>query len=156
RDVVLRSELALDREGNFLALRVSADVGIGCYLSGRSMGLLNNIGGIAGVYRTPQIVAEVRGVFTNTTPTAPYRGAGRPEATYAAGRLIAVAARELGLSPFELRRRNLIPAEAMPFKTGFTFTYDCGDFAANMREAARLADFEGFPARREEAARRGR
>jgi carbon-monoxide dehydrogenase large subunit len=156
RDVRFHAELALDKEHNFTAFRLQGDIGIGCYLSGRSSGLLNNIGGIAGVYRTKLISAELRAVFTNTAPTAPYRGAGRPEATYAIERLIDVAARELGLEPFELRRRNLIPTEAMPFKTGFTFTYDCGDFPANMREAARLADFAGFAARREEAKRRGR
>jgi carbon-monoxide dehydrogenase large subunit len=111
---------------------------------------------VAGVYRTPVIAAEVCGVFTNMIPTAPYRGAGRPDATYLIERLIDVAARETGVDPVELRRRNLIPAEAMPFKTGLIFEYDCGDFRANMDAAASRADVAGFPARRAEAAKRGR
>jgi aerobic carbon-monoxide dehydrogenase large subunit len=156
RDIAITAELALDRDGRFMALRVRQNVNIGAYLSGRSLAPINNIGGIAGVYRTPAILAEIYGVFTNTAVTAPYRGAGRPEATYTIERLIDAAAAELGIAPFELRRRNLVPAEAMPFKTALTFTYDCGDFAANMGAAARLADLEGFPARREAAARRGR
>ena len=92
----------------------------------------------------PFIAAEVCGVLTHTVPTAAYRGAGRPEATYAIERLIDVAARELGISPYELRRRNLIPPEAMPYKTALTFTYDCGEFEGNMQEAAALADFDIF------------
>jgi carbon-monoxide dehydrogenase large subunit len=156
RDVRIKAALALDAEGTFLALDVHYDVNIGAYLSGRSMGPITNVGGVAGVYRTPLIAATVRGVFTNTVPTAPYRGAGRPDATYAIERLIDVAAREAGIDPIALRRRNLIPAEAMPYQTGLIFRYDCGDFRANMDEAARLADVAGFPARREAAASRGR
>ena len=94
------------------------------------------MGGVAGVYTTPAIHVETTGVFTNTTPTGPYRGAGRPEATYAIERVIDVAARELGIDPLELRRRNLIPPVAMPFKTGLVFTYDCGDFARIMDAGA--------------------
>ena len=94
--------------------------------------------------------------MTHTVPTAAYRGAGRPEATYTIERLIDVAARELGIDPYELRRRNLIPPEAMPYKTALTFTYDCGEFEGNMQTAADLADLKGFPARREEAKRRGK
>jgi len=154
RDVAVKAELALDGDGNFLAVRFRYDIDIGAYLSGRSLAPINNIGGVAGVYRTPRILAEAYGVFTNTVPTAPYRGAGRPEATYTIERLIDVAARELGIDRFELRRRNLIPAAAMPHKTDLTFTYDCGDFAGNMDAAARVADLAGFPARREDAARR--
>ena len=156
RDIDVEVELGLDREACFTALRVRYHANVGAYLSGRSLAPVNNIGGIAGVYRTPHVAAEIRGVFTNTVPLGPYRGAGRPEATYAIERAIDVAARELGIEPFELRRRNLIPAEAMPYKTGFLFTYDCGDFAANMTAAARLADLDGFGRRREDAARRGR
>jgi carbon-monoxide dehydrogenase large subunit len=156
RDVLVRAELGLDRDGRFVAFKVRHDVGIGCYLSGRSLGTLNNMGGIAGVYRIALIGGEAHGVFAHTQPTAPYRGAGRPEATYTIERLIDVAARETGVDPFELRRRNLVPAEAMPYDTGFTFTYDCGDFAANMEAAAKLADLAGFPARREAAQRRGK
>ena len=93
---------------------------------------------------------------TNTVQTSAYRGAGRPEATYALERTIDIAARELGLDPFDLRLRNLIPPEAMPFRTGLVFTYDFGEFAGNMEMAAELIDRAGFPARREEARTRGR
>ena len=85
--------------------------------------------------------------MTHTVPTAAYRGAGRPEATYTIERLIDVAARELGIDPYELRRRNLIPPEAMPYKTALTFTYDCGEFEGNMQTAADLADLDGISRR---------
>ena len=156
RDIEAEVELGLDRDAHFIALRVRYRANVGAYLSGRSLAPVNNIGGIAGVYRTPQVAAEIRGVFTNTVPLGPYRGAGRPEATYCIERAIDMAARELGIEPFELRRRNLVPPEAMPFKTGFLFTYDCGDFGANMTAAARLADLDGFVGRRADAVRRGR
>ena len=117
---------------------------------------ITNVGGIAGAYRTPLIAAEVYGVFTNTIPTAPYRGAGRPDATYVIERLIDVAAAETGIDPIELRRRNLIPAEAMPFQTGLVFQYDCGDFRANLDAAAARADVAGFPSRKAESAKRGK
>ena len=156
RDVDIVAALALDLDGNFLALDVRFDINVGCYLSGRSIASINNVGGVAGVYRIPAIAAEVYGVLTNTNPTGPYRGAGRPEATFAIERIIDIAAREIGRDPFELRRQNLIGSEEMPFKTALTFTYDCGDFAGNMDRAADLADLQGFPARRAEAAARGR
>jgi len=156
RDIAFEAALALDEDGRFLALDAHFDINIGAYLSGRSLGLLNNIGGIAGVYRIPAIAAAVFAVHTNTQATSPYRGAGRPEATYVIERLIDIAARETGIAPFELRRRNLVPAAAMPYDTGFVFTYDCGEFEANMTAAARLGDIAGFPARREEARTRGR
>jgi carbon-monoxide dehydrogenase large subunit len=95
-------------------------------------------------------------VFSNTTPTGPYRGAGRPEATYAIERVIDLAAAQLGVDPIELRRRNLIAPNAMPFKTGLLFTYDCGDFARGMDMALSMADRAGFEARRREARQRGK
>jgi carbon-monoxide dehydrogenase large subunit len=94
--------------------------------------------------------------MTHTVPTAAYRGAGRPEATYTIERIIDVAARELGLTPYELRRRNLIPPTAMPYKTALTFTYDCGEFEGNMTTAADLAELASFEARRAEAKSRGK
>jgi carbon-monoxide dehydrogenase large subunit len=155
RDITIDAELAVDRDGYFRALKVELTVNVGCYLSGRSLFLLNNIGGIAGVYRIPNIEASVTGVFTNTMTNAPYRGAGRPEATYIIERLIDLAAHDLGLDPFELRLRNLVPSSAMPYDTGFLFTYDCGEFAGTMLGVAELADRAGFPARRAESSRRG-
>jgi aerobic carbon-monoxide dehydrogenase large subunit len=157
RDNVSRAELALDRDGMFLALRVSITLNIGAYFTQRSAGPgTNNVGGVAGVYTTPAIHVQTTGVYTNTTPTGPYRGAGRPEATYAIERVIDVAARELGIDSIELRRRNLIPKSAMPFKTGLVFTYDCGDFARSMDMALSLADHAGFERRRAEARARGK
>lgn len=156
RDVHVDAALALDRDGRILALKCDFRINIGCYLSGRSLGLLNNIGGISGVYRIPTVLADARGVFTNTQTTAPYRGAGRPEATYTIERLLDLAAGAMGLDAFELRRKNLIPAIKEPYDTGFVFTYDCGEFEENMLGAARLADRAGFAARRAEASRRGK
>jgi carbon-monoxide dehydrogenase large subunit len=157
RDNVTTAELALDAGGRFLGLRVALKVDIGAYLTPRSAGpATNNVGGLAGVYTTPAIHIESTGVFTNTTPTGPYRGAGRPEATYAIERVIDVAARELGIDPVELRRRNLIPASAMPFKTGLVFTYDCGDFERSMAMALTQSDRAGFERRRAEARAQGK
>jgi aerobic carbon-monoxide dehydrogenase large subunit len=157
RDNVSTAELALDANGKFLALRVAITLNIGAYLTPRSAGPgTNNVGGIAGVYTTPAIHVQTTGVFSNTTPTGPYRGAGRPEATYAIERVIDVAARELKIDSIELRRRNLIPSTAMPFKTGLVFTYDCGDFARGMDMALALADRDGFEKRRAEARRHGK
>ena len=155
RDISFDAELGLDRDGRFRALKVDFTVNVGCYLSRRSLFLLNNIGGIAGVYQIPHIEAGITGVFTNTMTNAPYRGAGRPEATYVIERLIDIAARDLGLDPFELRLRNLVPPSAMPYDTGFLFKYDCGEFEGNMMGVAELADRAGFVARKEESARRG-
>ena len=157
RDNMTTAELALDADGRFLGLRVALKVDIGAYLTPRSAGpATNNVGGLAGVYTTPAIHIESTGVFTNTTPTGPYRGAGRPEATYAIERVIDVAARELGIDPVELRRRNLIPASAMPFKTGLVFTYDCGDFERSMTMALTQSDRAGFERRRAEARAQGK
>jgi len=157
RDNVSTAELALDANGKFLALRVGIMLNIGAYLTPRSAGPgTNNVGGVAGVYTTPAIHVRTTGVYTNMTPAGPYRGAGRPEATYAIERVIDVAARELGVDPLELRRKNLIPASAMPFKTGLVFTYDCGDFAHGMDLALALADQAGFEQRRKEARARGK
>src|SRR5216117_956334 len=157
RDNVSTAELALDTDGKFLALRIAVTLNVGAYLTPRSAGPgTNNVGGVAGMYTTPAIHNETTGVYTHTTPTGPYRGAGRPEATYAIERVIDVAARELGIDPIGLRRRNLIPPSAMPFKTGLVFTYDCGDFARGMEMALSLADHAGFAKRRAQARERGK
>jgi len=157
RDNVSTAELALDAGGKFLALRVAIGLNIGAYFTPRSAGPgTNNVGGLAGVYATPVIHVQTTGVYSNTTPTGPYRGAGRPEATYAIERVIDVAARKLGIDPLRLREQNLIPPSSMPFKTGLVFTYDCGDFARGMEMALALADHAGFEGRRAEARRRGK
>jgi aerobic carbon-monoxide dehydrogenase large subunit len=157
RDNISTVELGLDADGTFLALRVAINLNVGAYLTQRSAGPgTNNIGGVAGVYTTPAIHHQTTGVFSNTTPTGPYRGAGRPEATFAIERVIDVAARELKMDPVALRRKNLIPSSAMPFKTGLVFTYDSGDFARGMEMALSLADHAGFEKRRVEARQRGK
>lgn len=148
-------EIGFDDRHRIVALRAKIDLNIGAYLSNISGSAVNNIGTMAGMYDISAISAEMTGIFTNTTPITAYRGAGRPEATYLIERILDVAARELGISPFELRRRNLIPANALPYRTALTFTYDSGDFAEVMRSASTLADFPGFDARRDEADRRG-
>ncbi|MEC9432617.1 MAG: xanthine dehydrogenase family protein molybdopterin-binding subunit [Pseudomonadota bacterium] len=148
RDMTATAELGLDKDGKFTALRVRLTIGIGAYASGRSLVGILNFGGVSGVYVIPQTAGEAVGVFSNAMPTAPYRGAGRPEATFAIEQVIDVAAREMGLDPVALRRANLIPAEKIPYDTGFIFTYDSGDFAKVMDEAAARADLAGYPARK--------
>jgi carbon-monoxide dehydrogenase large subunit len=157
RDNITKAELALDRDGKFLALRVKTLANLGAYLSSVAVQApTGNLGCLAGVYTTPAILAEVTGVFSNTNPTAPYRGAGRPEAAYVLERLIDVAAAETGIDRVALRRRNLIPADAFPYKTGLVFVYDSGEFEKNMDAVLRMADWAGFEARRAEAAKRGK
>ena len=110
----------------------------------------------SGVYAIPAIHVGVKGVFTNTTPVDAYRGAGRPEAAYAIERLIDYAARHVGVPPEELRRRNFIKPEAMPYQTPLGLNYDSGEFVRNMDQALTAADLAGFPSRRAEARARGR
>ncbi len=157
RDNVSDAALALDGDGNFLAVRCATYANLGAYLSLRGpLPPIVNLGSLAGVYTTPAIHVRVSGVFTNTYCTSPYRGAGRPEASTVLEQLIDEAARRLAVDPAELRRRNTIPADAMPYKTALTFTYDCGAFENNMDDALALADYAGFGARREAARGRGR
>jgi aerobic carbon-monoxide dehydrogenase large subunit len=156
RDNVTDAELALAADGTFLALRVKSHIAVGAYLQTGMTAAVGNLGTLAGVYRTPAIHVDVTGVFSHTNPIRPYRGNGRPEAAFVIERMVDLAADQLGLDPAELRRRNNIPSSAMPFKTGLTFTYDSGAFAENMEMALRLADVDGFPARREEARKRNK
>src|SRR4051794_2450693 len=156
RDHVTEAELALDRNGNFLAFRTSTIAAVGAYAQQNSNVFVMNLGTLAGVYRTPTMHAEVTAVFTNTNPVRPYRGNGRPEFAYVIERMVDEAAAETGIDPVELRRRNTIPPEAMPFKTGLIFTYDCGEFARNMDLALEAADLAGFERRRAESRARGR
>ena len=136
RDNITEAELALDKNGKFLAIRVKNYCNIGAYnASDRAGGPpTNNIGVLAGTYTFPAGHVEVNGTFTNTMLTGPYRGAGRPEAAYVLETLVDLAARKLGIDPAELRRRNMIPKEAMPFKTALVYTYDCGDFGKNLED----------------------
>lgn len=157
RDNFSTVELALDGDGIFKALRIRTLGGIGAYVGPSSaVPFTVHLGGLAGVYRTPHIHAEVTGVLINAQPIAPYRGAGRPEATYALERIIDIAAAEMGIDRVELRRRNMIAPEQMPFQTGLVFNYDSGNFPRNLEMALEAEDWAGFAARREEAESRGR
>jgi carbon-monoxide dehydrogenase large subunit len=156
RDNVTEAELALDKDGTFLALRVKTIAAIGAYLQPGMPAFILNAGTLAGCYRTPAVHVDITGVFTNTNPVRPYRGNGRPEAAYVIERMVDLAADEMGIDPVELRRRNYIAAAAMPFKTGLTFTYDSGEFENNMDLALELADVKGFKTRKAESRKRGR
>ena len=157
RDLASTAELALDADGRFLALRVRNVNNLGAYVSSdrQLLPTFANLGSLVGMYAFAAAHVHVTGVFSNTSPTAPYRGSGRPEAIYVLERLIDDAARELGVDRVELRRRNLVPRSAMPYKTALTFTYDCGEFEQVMDRALTLGDWAGFAARRDAARRRG-
>src|SRR5229473_3486471 len=136
---------------------VSALANLGAYLAPK--GLLSptsNTPGLSGSYRTPAIHATVRGIFSNTVPTDVYRGAGRPEAFYLLERLVDAAARELGIDPAELRRRNMVTPAEMPFRTPFGLVYDHGDLPKVLDGALAAADWTGFGERRAAAAQRGK
>ncbi len=157
RDNISTAELALDADNRFLGFRVTTIANLGAYVASATPNpAVNNIGTLAGVYTTPAIHVTVTGVLSNSNSMAPYRGAGRPEAAYVIERIIDVAADELGIDPAELRRINTIPPDAMPFKTGLTFTYDCGAFEKNMDMTLEMAAYAGFEKRRAEAKARGR
>ncbi|MSQ18149.1 MAG: xanthine dehydrogenase family protein molybdopterin-binding subunit [Betaproteobacteria bacterium] len=153
RDNISEAELALDKDNRFLALRVRTRANIGAYVgSDRNLlSIFSNVGTLAGVYTFPAAHVLVTAVLSNSNPTAPYRGAGRPEATYVIERLLDDAARELKIDPNELRRRNLIPTAALPYKNPFGVTYDCGAFEKGMDAVIRLGDLAGFPARQAES-----
>src|SRR5262245_7555027 len=156
RDNVTEAELALDRDGVFLGMRVRSLVNVGAYLQTGMPAFTGNLGTLAGVYRTPAMDVEATAVFTHTNPVRPYRGNGRPEAAYIIERMVDLAADEIGMDPAELRRRNYIAPDAMPFKTSLTFTYDSGAFQQSMEMALELADLRGFAARQQEARQRGK
>jgi carbon-monoxide dehydrogenase large subunit len=157
RDHVTRAELALSAEGEFLGLRVRTIANLGAYVSTFGAAIAGPIYSalLAGVYRTPAIHVEVLGAFTNTVPTDAYRGAGRPEACYVLERLADRAARALGLDRAELRRRNFIARQAMPYTTPVGPIYDCGDFRNVFDRVLEMADSAGFETRRAKSARRG-
>ena len=158
RDNVSDAELALDRDGRFLGLSVRTSANVGAYISSERnlLSTFSNVGTLTGVYDIPAAHVAVLAVMANTNGTAPYRGAGRPEATYVIERLIDDAARDLGLDRVELRRINLIPPAKIPYRTALALNYDSGDFPANQQKALALADWQGFAARRDESRRRGK
>jgi len=157
RDNVVKVALAFDTDGKFQAVRVRSWGNLGAFVSYRGASPpVVHIGTVIGVYTTPAAHVEISGMLTNTHCTSPYRGAGRPEASYMIERLVERAADTLGMDPAELRRKNIIPSEAMPYKTPLIYTYDCGEFEKNMDMAMAMADWAGFEARRAEAAARGK
>jgi len=158
RDNYSEAELALDGKGRFLALRVRNVANLGAYIGsvGAAIPCLSFARCLPGMYDIRRIDIGVRCAFTNTLPTAPYRGAGRPEANYVLERAVEEAARVTGIDSAELRRRNLIPAAAMPYKTAVGTTYDSGDFAPMLERALQLADYRSFKTRRRAAKARGR
>jgi len=158
RDAFSDVELALDERGKFLALRVRHLANMGAYIGaiGANIQTVNLTRCFPGMYDIPRIDMGVRCVFTNTTPTAPYRGAGRPEANFILERVVDEAARVTGIDPVKLRRRNLIKPSAMPYKTAVGTTIDSGEFATVLDKALALADYEAFKQRRRAAAKRGK
>ncbi|MSO80650.1 MAG: xanthine dehydrogenase family protein molybdopterin-binding subunit [Alphaproteobacteria bacterium] len=156
RDNTVDAGLALDDAGNFLAVRIRSWANLGAYVSFRgALPPVVNIGSVAGTYTTKAIHVAISGMLTNTHCTSPYRGAGRPEAAYMIERLADLAARKLGRDAADLRRQNTVPASAMPYRTPLTYTWDSGHFDDNLEKALALADWKGFPARREASAGRG-
>jgi carbon-monoxide dehydrogenase large subunit len=155
RDLVAHAELALDAEGTFLAFRTVNTSNVGAHAV--SFHPLNKGMAIATtVYRVPVVSLRGRAVLTNTSPTTPYRSAGRPEVMFVMERLIDLAARRHGFDRLELRRRNLVPPSAMPYRNAGGVLYDSGDYRAALDRTVALADWAGFAARRAEARRRGR
>jgi carbon-monoxide dehydrogenase large subunit len=155
RDLTVTAELALDAQGTFLGLRCSNLVNLGAYPVGFSP-LQKGAAIVASIYHVPAVEVRARGAFTNTAPTRPYRSAGRPEVIYVMERLIDLAAHQTGLDRIELRRRNLVPESAMPYRNPFGLVYDSGAYHTVMETALRLGGWTGFPARRTEAGSRGK
>lgn len=158
RDHVTTAAIALDHDGVIQGLRVDTIANMGAYLSTFAPAIPSFFYAypMPGPYKVRAVHCRVRAAFTNTGPVDAYRGAGRPEATYVLERLMDAAAREMKIDRIEIRRRNLIPAEAFPYKTPLLWTYDVAECHRLLDQAVLVADFAGFPARREEAALRGR
>ena len=156
RDAETTAELALDRDGYFLAVRLTIYGNLGATYGAPGPPTRNAVRNTLGVYKTPLIEVTTKCVFTNTTPVGAYRGAGRPEANYYMERVVDAAAAEMGINRVELRRRNHIPPEAMPYQAPNGTTYDSGDFTNLLNKALAMADWDGFPARKAESRARGR
>ncbi|HVV80034.1 MAG TPA: xanthine dehydrogenase family protein molybdopterin-binding subunit [Pseudolabrys sp.] len=156
RDHVTHAELAFDADGKILALRAKTIANLGAYMSTFSSSVPTYLYAtlLSGQYAIPQIYCEVDAVYTNTVPVDAYRGAGRPEATFVVERLVEVGARELGLDPADLRRRNFI--KSFPHQTPVIMAYDAGDYNASLKKAMEIADVKGFGKRKRESARNGK
>jgi carbon-monoxide dehydrogenase large subunit len=158
RDHEMTAALALSKEGEFLAVKITGYANVGAYLGVVSplMGTLNCVKNTPGVYRTPLIEVSSKVMFTNSAPVGPYRGAGRPEGNYYMERLIDEAAVEMGVDRLELRRRNHIKPADIPYKAASEMVYDSGDFGAIFEEAVSISDLKNFPGRKAEAKKRGK
>ncbi|HEY1543408.1 MAG TPA: xanthine dehydrogenase family protein molybdopterin-binding subunit, partial [Xanthobacteraceae bacterium] len=156
RDHVTEAEMAFDAEGKITALHVKTIANIGAYMSTFSSSVPTYLYGtlLSGQYNIPHIYCEVDAVYTNTVPVDAYRGAGRPEATFVVERLVEVGARELGIDPAELRRKNFV--RKFPHQTPVIMTYDAGDYDASLKRALELADHKGFAKRKRESERNGK
>jgi carbon-monoxide dehydrogenase large subunit len=156
RDHEMEAELALDKDGNILALRLNGYGNAGAFPIAPLPYSVNAVKNVIGVYRTPLLEVTSKGVYTNTQPVGPYRGAGRPEGNYYMERLMDTAADEMGIDRLELRRRNYIPAAAMPYKAASGSAYDSGDFPSVLEEALKTGDWNGYAARRRQSESRGK
>src|SRR5215472_13521336 len=156
RDAEMTAELALDRDGNFLAIRLTGFGNLGATYGAPGPSTRNAVRNTLGVYKTPLIEVSTRCMFTNTTPVGAYRGAGRPEANYYMERLVETAAAETGIDRVSLRRKNHICPEAMPYKAPNGTTCDSGDFTNLLDKALALADWDGFAVRRSQSRAGGR
>jgi carbon-monoxide dehydrogenase large subunit len=158
RGSVVDTELALDKDGKFLALRMRNSASIGAYYSNDrpAIPLTVALNCLINTYHMPAVHAQVKAILTNTMTIAPYRGGGRPEPLYVTETIVDKAAHQLGLAPAELRRRNTVPASAMPYTTALKATYDSGDFLKNLEDCLKLADHAGVERRRAEAKKRGK
>ena len=158
RDHATTAELALAKDGTMLGFRVSTVANMGAYLSTFASAVPTYLYGtlLAGQYTTPAIYGEVKAVFTNTVPVDAYRGAGRPEATYVVERIVEAAARELGMDPAELRRKNFVPPDAFPYQTPVIMAYDSGNYAGSLDKALAMADYAGATQRKSDARARGK
>ncbi|MBO6949655.1 MAG: xanthine dehydrogenase family protein molybdopterin-binding subunit [Rhodospirillales bacterium] len=158
RDHVTKAQLAMDKDGKFTALKVATVANMGAYLSTFASSIPTYLYAtlLAGQYTTPVIYAEVKAVFTHTTPVDAYRGAGRPEATYVIERIVEIAAREMGMDPAEIRRKNFIQPDQFPYETPVALTYDTGNYQASLDRALELSDYANFEKRREESAKNGK
>ncbi len=158
RDNISEAELALDADNKIMGLRVRTLANVGAYVSSdrNLLATFTNVSTLVGVYDIPAAHVHVTCIMANTNGTAPYRGAGRPEAIYVIERLLDDAAREIGVDRIELRRRNIIPSDAMPYRTAFGRTYDCGQFDVNMDRVLQMTSYEGFESRRKAAQSAGK
>jgi carbon-monoxide dehydrogenase large subunit len=157
RDQVVDCEMALDADGKILAIRAQAVHAVGAYVTGAAVvPVLYALKLIPNVYAVPALHVATRAIFTNTVPTGPYRGAGRPEAVYVTERLLDLAAQKLEIDPVEIRRRNFIAPGAMPYTTPTGFVYDSGEFARIADKCLALADWNGYAARKSATEQRGR